>query len=236
MEFRWISVLCPVRSLHSWALQFLCRIFCTSSILYCHIRGESFQFRNTGSVSFYHHFAFFLLSIWRFVYINISTYILKKGDILQAMKTSRPAYDEYFMRIAKIVATRSTCLRRHVGAVIVRNNHILSTGYNGPPKGFKHCDETGCMREKLDIPRGERHELCRGLHAEQNAIIQAAVFGVSIKGGTIYVTHFPCSVCAKMLVNAELKEIVYKIMYPDELSLEILKESNLNVRQLRVPQ
>jgi len=149
-------------------------------------------------------------------------------------KLVRPSYDEYFMRIAKIVATRSTCTRRQVGAVIVKDNHLLSTGYNGPPKGQKHCDETGCIREELNIPRGERHELCRGLHAEQNAIIQAAVFGTSIKGGTIYTTHFPCSVCAKMLVNAELEEIVYEEMYPDELSIEILKESNINVRQFRV--
>jgi dCMP deaminase len=146
----------------------------------------------------------------------------------------RPSFDEYFMKIALLVATRSTCTRRHVGAVIVRDNHILSTGYNGPPKGAKHCDETGCIREQLNIPRGERHELCRGLHAEQNAIIQAAVFGVSIKGGTIYTTNFPCSVCAKMIVNAELKELVYLEDYPDELSREILKESNIKVRQIRV--
>jgi len=146
----------------------------------------------------------------------------------------RPSFDEYFMKIALLVATRSTCTRRHVGAVIVRDNHILSTGYNGPPKGAKHCDETGCIREELNIPRGERHELCRGLHAEQNAIIQAAVFGVSIKGGTIYTTNFPCSVCAKMIVNAELKELVYLEDYPDELSREILKESNIKVRQIRV--
>jgi dCMP deaminase len=157
----------------------------------------------------------------------------KKSDVLWAMKAMRPTYDEYFMRIAKIVATRSTCLRRQVGSVIVKDNHLLSTGYNGPPKGMKHCDETGCMREKLNIPRGERHELCRGLHAEQNAIIQAAVFGISIKDGTIYTTHFPCSVCAKMLVNAELKEIVYEESYPDELSINILEESNINMRQFR---
>ncbi len=146
----------------------------------------------------------------------------------------RPSFDEYFMQIARLVATRSTCTRRHVGAVIVKDNHILSTGYNGPPKGAKHCEETGCIREELNIPRGERHELCRGLHAEQNAIIQAAVFGVSIKGGTIYTTNFPCSVCAKMIVNAELKEVVFMEDYPDELSKNILKESNIKVRQIRV--
>lgn len=136
------------------------------------------------------------------------------------------------MEIAKIVAKRSTCTRRQVGAVIVKDNHILATGYNGVPKGFKHCDETGCLREELGVPEGERHELCRGLHAEQNAIIQAAVFGISIRGATIYVTHFPCSVCAKMLVNAEIKEIVYMEDYPDELSKEILKESNIKVRKI----
>jgi len=146
-------------------------------------------------------------------------------------KLQRPSFDEYFMEIAKIVAKRSTCLRRQVGAVIVKDKHILSTGYNGVPKGFPHCDEIGCVREKLGIPEGERHELCLGLHAEQNAIIQAAVFGVSIKGATLYVTHFPCSVCAKMIVNAEIKEVVYLNDYPDELSKEILKKSNIKVRQ-----
>ena len=148
--------------------------------------------------------------------------------------SKRPSFDEYFMKIAKIVATRSTCLRRQVGAVIVKNNHILSTGYNGAPKGFKHCDEVGCLREKLNVPEGQRHELCRGLHAEQNAIIQAAVFGVSIKNAIIYTTHFPCSVCSKMIINAEIKEIVYLEYYPDELSQKILEESNIKVRKLEM--
>ncbi len=138
------------------------------------------------------------------------------------------------MEIAKVVSKRSTCLRRKVGAIIVKDNHILSTGYNGAPKGFKHCDEVGCVREKLGIAEGQRHELCRGLHAEQNAIIQAAVFGVSIKGAKIYTTHFPCSVCAKMIVNAEIKEIVYLNDYPDELAKKILRESNIKVRKLEV--
>jgi len=146
-------------------------------------------------------------------------------------KIKRPSFDEYFMEIAKIVAKRSTCLRRQVGAVIVKDKHILSTGYNGVPKKFPHCDTVGCIREKLEIPEGERHELCLGLHAEQNAIIQAAVFGVSIRGATLYVTHFPCSVCSKMIVNAEIKEVVYLNDYPDELSKEILKKSNIKVRQ-----
>lgn len=136
------------------------------------------------------------------------------------------------MRIASIVATRSTCLRRQVGAIIVKNNHILSTGYNGAPKGLPHCEETGCLRAERRVERGERHELCRGLHAEQNAIIQAAVFGVSITGGVIYSTHFPCSVCAKMLINAELAEVVYQEGYPDALAAQLLKESNIKVRHM----
>lgn len=145
----------------------------------------------------------------------------------------RPSYDEYFMEIARVVSTRSTCLRRKVGAIIVKDKHILATGYNGAPKGFKHCSETGCIREKLGVERGERHELCRGLHAEQNAIIQAAVFGISIKDGIMYTTHFPCSVCAKMLVNAGIKEIIYQNDYPDKLAEEILMESNIKVRKLK---
>ncbi|MEM2388154.1 MAG: dCMP deaminase family protein [Candidatus Thermoplasmatota archaeon] len=144
----------------------------------------------------------------------------------------RMSYDEYFMEIAKIVSKRSTCLRRNVGAVIVKDKHILSTGYNGAPKGFKHCSEVGCLREKLGIKRGERHELCRGLHAEQNAIIQAAVFGVAIKDASIYVTDFPCSVCAKMLVNAGIKELIYMNDYPDEFAEKIIEESKIKVRKL----
>lgn len=150
------------------------------------------------------------------------------------MSDGRPSYDQYFMEIAAIVATRSTCLRRQVGAIIVKDNHILATGYNGPPKGLEHCDTAGCLRATLHVKPGERHELCRGLHAEQNAIIQAAVFGVSIRGGTLYSTHFPCSVCAKMLINAELRDIVYAEGYPDRLAAQMLKESNINVRQFTV--
>jgi dCMP deaminase len=147
------------------------------------------------------------------------------------MSSSRPSYDEYFMKMAHLVATRSTCLRRHVGAVLVKDKHILSTGYNGPPKGLKHCDETGCLRGKLDIPSGERHEICRGLHAEQNAIIQAAVFGVSIKDSVLYVTNTPCVVCAKMLINAGVSEIIYEGEYPDPLSMKMLDESNITLKQ-----
>ncbi len=147
----------------------------------------------------------------------------------------RPSWDEYFMRMAYLASTRSTCTRRRVGAVIVKDKRILATGYNGPPKGLAHCDVTGCIREELNVPSGERHELCRGLHAEQNAIIQAAVHGVSIKDATIYVTNHPCVVCAKMLINAEIKEIVYAEGYPDDLAKLILLESNIKVRQFSLP-
>ncbi len=143
----------------------------------------------------------------------------------------RPSWDEYFMRLAYLVATRSTCTRRHVGAVIVKDKRVLTTGYNGPPRGLAHCDKTGCLRENLNIPSGERHELCRGLHAEQNAIIQAAVYGVSIKNALIYVTNHPCVVCSKMLINAHITEIVYSEGYPDDLAKLMLLESGIRVRQ-----
>ena len=139
------------------------------------------------------------------------------------------------MRMAYLASTRSTCTRRKVGAVIVKDKRILATGYNGPPKGLAHCDVTGCIREELNVPSGERHELCRGLHAEQNAIIQAAVHGVSIKDATIYVTNHPCVVCAKMLINAEIKEIVYAEGYPDDLAKLMLLESDIKVRQFSLP-
>lgn len=147
--------------------------------------------------------------------------------------TERPTYDEYFMEMAYLAAKRSTCLRRKVGAVLVKDRHVLSTGYNGPPKGLAHCDETGCIRQQLQIPSGERHEICRGLHAEQNAIIQAAVFGISIKDSVLYVTNTPCVVCAKMLINAGVKEIVFDGDYPDALAKQILQESNIKIRKFR---
>ncbi|HDD44717.1 MAG TPA: cytidine deaminase [Candidatus Desulfofervidus auxilii] len=142
---------------------------------------------------------------------------------------SRPTWDEYFMKIAFMVAQRSTCLRRKVGAVIVKDKRILSTGYNGAPAGLAHCLDIGCLREKIGIPSGEKHELCRGLHAEQNAIIQAAYHGVSIKGATIYCTHHPCVICTKMLINAGIKKIYYAKGYPDELSQTMLKEAKMEV-------
>ncbi|HIH00380.1 MAG TPA: dCMP deaminase family protein [Thermoplasmata archaeon] len=145
----------------------------------------------------------------------------------------RPSYDEYFMEMAYVVAKRSTCLRRKVGAILVKEKHILSTGYNGAPKGFKHCSETGCLRENQNIPSGERHELCRGLHAEQNAIIQAAVFGVSIKGSVLYCTNTPCVVCVKMLINAGVTEIIYAGEYPDALAKQMMSESTLKIKRFK---
>jgi len=141
----------------------------------------------------------------------------------------RPSFDEYFMNIVELVKTRSTCLRRQVGAVIVMEKRILTTGYNGAPSGLPHCAEVGCLREKLKVPSGERHELCRGLHAEQNAIIQAALFGVPIKGATLYVSCQPCMLCAKMIINAGIKRVVFKAEYPDEPSLELLEEAGLEI-------
>ena len=141
----------------------------------------------------------------------------------------RPSYDEYFMEMSHVVSKRSTCLRRNVGAILVKDKHILSTGYNGAPKGLIHCSEVGCLREQLDIPSGERHEICRGLHAEQNAIIQAAVFGISIKDAVLYCTNTPCVVCAKMLINAGVKEIVYSGEYPDDLAKRMINESKIEI-------
>lgn len=139
------------------------------------------------------------------------------------------------MRMAFLAASRSNCVRRKVGAVIVKDRNVLATGYNGPPSGSAHCDVAGCVRNIMDIKSGERHELCRGLHAEQNAIIQAAVHGVSIKDAVIYVTTHPCVVCAKMLINAHIREIVYAEGYPDDLSELMLIESDMSTRQFSLP-
>ncbi len=139
----------------------------------------------------------------------------------------RPSWDTYFMQIADLVKTRSTCLRRQVGAVIVKDKRIVSTGYNGAPARTAHCLDVGCMREKLGIPSGQRHELCRAIHAEQNAIIQAAHSGTTMEGATVYVTCQPCSLCAKMLINAGISRIVYDGEYPDELALEMLQEAGV---------
>ena len=145
------------------------------------------------------------------------------------MTIGRPPWDEYFVQIAHEVAKRSTCLRRHVGAVIVKDKRILTTGYNGAPTGFPHCDETGCLREQLGIPSGERQEICRGLHAEQNAIIQAALHGVSVSGADIYTTHQPCITCAKMVINAGVKRVVFLESYPDGLARSFLEQAGVDL-------
>lgn len=146
----------------------------------------------------------------------------------------RPDWDEYFMEIAQIVRTRATCIRRQVGAIAVKDKRILTTGYNGAPAGLAHCSEVGCLRAEMNVPSGQRHELCRGLHAEQNTIIQAAVYGTSIKGATFYVTHQPCVVCAKMLINAGIERLVILDDYPDKLSEEMLKQAAIRVEKIRV--
>ncbi|MBQ1391274.1 MAG: dCMP deaminase family protein [Firmicutes bacterium] len=152
----------------------------------------------------------------------------------QVLPKRRPSWDEYFMQMAELTATRSTCLRRNVGAVIVQNRHIIATGYNGAPRGLAHCVELGgCLREKLGVPSGERHELCRALHAEQNAIIQAATLGHSIEGGSIYITHQPCAICAKMIINAGIDRIVVKEGYPDELAVSLLEEAGKRIILLK---
>lgn len=147
----------------------------------------------------------------------------------------RPSWDEYFIRITELVATRSTCLRRSVGAVIVKNKHILATGYNGAPSKVSHCSETGCLREKLNVPSGERHELCRGTHAEQNAIIQAAKHGISIDGADLYTNTKPCSICSKMIINAGIKRVCFLGDYSDGMSEEMMKEAGIELVRFEYP-
>ena len=149
---------------------------------------------------------------------------------------NRPSWDDYFMQITHLVASRATCLRRKVGAILVRDKRILTTGYNGPPAGLPHCDELGgCLREKMQVASGERHELSRAVHAEQNAIIQAAVHGFSIKGATLYATNQPCSLCTKMLVNAGVREFVVAEGYPDTLAREIMDQAEVLLRYVKSP-
>ena len=145
---------------------------------------------------------------------------------------SRPSWPEYFMAITKMVARRATCLRREVGAILVKDKRILATGYNGAPAGLRHCEEVGCLRENSAIPSGTRHELCRGLHAEQNAIIQAAYHGIAINGATLYCTNKPCVICSKMLINAGIVQICYAEGYDDPLSDEMFDEAGLKVEKL----
>lgn len=145
----------------------------------------------------------------------------------------RITWDEYFMKMAELVATRSTCLRRQIGAVIVKDRRVIATGYNGAPKGLPHCEEAGgCLREQMDVPSGERHELCRALHAEQNAIIQAATLAQSVEDGTIYITNQPCVICAKMIINAGIRRIVVREGYPDKLAVRMLEEAGLKIVML----
>ncbi len=141
----------------------------------------------------------------------------------------RPSWDDYFMDIAHRVATRSTCLRRQVGAVIVLDKRILATGYNGAPRGLPHCEETGCLRQRLGIPSGQRQEICRALHAEQNAFLQAALHGVSVREGTLYVTLQPCVTCAKMIINAGIERVICAQSYPDELARSFLAEAGIEL-------
>ncbi len=148
------------------------------------------------------------------------------------MTDTRPSWDEYFMAITEMVAQRSTCLRRKVGAILVRDKRIIATGYNGAPAKVSHCLDIGCLREQQGIPSGERHELCRGLHAEQNSIIQAALHGFSVEGSTLYCTNMPCSICSKMLINARIEKIYYKEGYADSLSSLLLAEAKVPVVQL----
>jgi dCMP deaminase len=146
----------------------------------------------------------------------------------------RPSWEDYFLKITELVASRSTCLRRKVGAILVRDRRILATGYNGAPAGLNHCLEVGCLRADRGVPAGQRHELCRAIHAEQNAIIQAARHGVSPVGATLYCTHQPCVICTKMLINSGVCRIIYLEGYPDELSMELLEEAGVELVKVDV--
>ena len=150
-------------------------------------------------------------------------------------RLARPDTDEYFLKIASVVAERATCRRHHVGAVAVKNKHILATGYNGAPAGAKDCLEIGCLRDELGIPSGTRHEICRGIHAEQNVIIQASLHGVSLEGSTIYCTHSPCVLCAKMLVNAKIKRLVSFGGYNDSTFVDLFREAGIEVAIKKKP-
>ncbi len=146
---------------------------------------------------------------------------------------ARPSVDEYFTAMAELVSTRSTCIRRQFGTVIVQNNHVISTGYNGAPKDMPHCIEIGCLRDELKIPSGTKHEICRGVHSEQNAIIQCAIHGESTRGGTLYVTGYPCKICAKMIINAMIKRVVVSGQYSDTEGIDLLKEAGIEVYEMK---
>jgi dCMP deaminase len=147
---------------------------------------------------------------------------------------SRPNWDEYFLELSQLVSKRSTCIRRKVGAVVVKDRHILATGYNGAPKGIVHCQQVGCLRQRLKVPSGQRHELCRGLHAEQNAIIQAALYGVSLKGASLYCTNLPCSICAKMIINAGIKYVISESMYPDKMAEDMFRQAGVRIKHKKL--
>lgn len=147
----------------------------------------------------------------------------------------RPDSDEYFLKVAAVVAERSTCRRHHVGAVAVRDKHILATGYNGAPAGFKDCLELGCLRNEMGIPSGQRHEICRAIHAEQNVVVQAALHGVSLEGSTIYSTHTPCVLCAKILTNARIKRYVSFGNYSDDTCKQLFKEAGIKLDAKNIP-
>jgi dCMP deaminase len=157
------------------------------------------------------------------------------GDPFKRKIMPRISWDDYFLKIGMIVAERSTCRRHHVGAVIVKDKRILTTGYNGAAAGLKDCIELGCLRDANDIESGKNHEICRAIHAEQNAIIQAGLHGVNIHGSTIYCTHPPCVLCAKMLINAGIKRFITYGDYPDTYALELLKEANVEFKKVKRP-
>lgn len=151
----------------------------------------------------------------------------------KSVSFKRPSWDEYFLEVARLVSKRSTCIRRKVGAVLVKDKRILATGYNGAPSGLKHCIDIGCLRQKLKIVSGERHELCRGLHAEQNALIQASLYGISVRDSALYATNQPCIICAKMLINAGIEEIIIDSGYPDKMAVDFLREAKIKIRSLK---
>ncbi len=141
----------------------------------------------------------------------------------------RPNWDDYFMEMAELAATRASCLRRKVGAVLVKNKKVLATGYNGAPKDIVHCEVTGCLREEMGVPSGQRHEICRGVHAEQNLVAQAAFHGVKTEGAAVYCTHQPCIICTKILINAGVEKIYFKNAYADKFAEELLEESEIEL-------
>lgn len=145
------------------------------------------------------------------------------------IKYRRPSWDEYFLEVADLVASRSTCLRRHVGAVLVSKERIIATGYNGAPRGLEHCLDTGCLRDEMDIPSGHRYELCRGVHAEQNAIINAAYYGVSTRDTVLYCTNQPCIICARILINAGINRVVHRGNFDDSLAVKFMQEAGIDL-------